>query len=148
MVNFIQAHRTADPAYGNNTSWTTKKVAARIREAALTLRHLDNLNCHDIPSGFRCSLKIVVHEHDDAYGYHRPSVRPDAPDQAKIKRADEVIDWTGQWLELWERNLVWARAFRAPWKKIEATLDCSRTTAWRHWIFALMKIAVHLNARG
>lgn len=147
-MSFLATNKSTDLAADGATSWTPLKVAARIREAALTLRHLDNLNCHDIPSGFRSSLKGVVRNHDEAYGYHRLSVQPDTPDPAEIQRADEVMEWTGQWLELWERNLVWARAFHAPWKKIERTLDCSRTTAWRHWIFALMKIAVHLNARG
>ena len=67
---------------------------------------------------------------------------PPAPDA--IDRMDEALAWL-HWLEADEVRLVWLRAEGVRWKSIAHRFGMDRSTAWRHWTAALIKIAARLN---
>ena len=53
------------------------------------------------------------------------------------------------WLHLLDADevrLVWLRAERVRWKAIAPRFGVDRSTAWRRWTCALIKIAAHLNS--
>lgn len=121
-------------------SWTPKTVAEAVEEAAHTLRRLPPVKVR----GYVSSWPPTIREFWEAYGWHDTKVRlgPPAPDA--IDRMDEVLHWL-LILEPDEVRLVWLRAEGVRWKSIAYRFGIDRSTAWRHWTFALIKIAAHLN---
>ena len=65
------------------------------------------------------------------------------PDQ--ITRMEETLNWI-EWINPGERNLVWLRAYRTPWRVIAHETGFPKTSAQRYWQAALLKIAVRLQA--
>ncbi len=61
------------------------------------------------------------------------------PDQ--ITRMEETLTWINQG----ERNLVWLRACRTPWRVIARETGFPKTSAQRYWHGALSQIAVRLS---
>ena len=128
-------------------AWTSQAVKARFREAAQTLRRLHNLTNRDVPMVRDTYWPTIVRPYVEGYGWDAPRSSLGAPAPGAIDRLDEAIGWASDWLEDYERHLVWERAFSVRWKVLEAKLGCDRTTAWRHYVFALVKVAAQLNAR-
>ena len=121
--------------------WTPRMVEDRIEEAAFTLRRLPDPRLQQA----RSSWPPIIHEFHDAYGAEPARLRLGPPSAAAIDRMDEVLAWL-MWVEPDEARLLWWRATRTPWKVIERRLGVCRTTAWRQWSFALIKIASRINA--
>ena len=64
------------------------------------------------------------------------------PDQ--ITRMEETLTWI-TWINQGERNLVWLRAYRTPWRVIARETGFPKTSAQRYWHGALLKIAARLE---
>ncbi|WP_085442551.1 DUF6362 family protein [Magnetofaba australis] len=120
--------------------WTPKQVIDRLEEAAKTLRRLPETG----PMGLRASWPEVLHDYWDAYGWSKAKTRLGPPSPDAIDRMDECFEWL-RWLEPDAAKLVWARACRVNWKIICAKRGEHRSTAWRYWSVAILKIATKLE---
>jgi Domain of unknown function (DUF6362) len=120
--------------------WTPKAVADRLEEAAQTLRRLPPVKVR----GYIASWPPIICDFWEAFGWHATEVRlgPPAPDA--VDRMDEALRWL-LCLEPDEVRLVWLRAEGVRWKSIAHRFRMDRSTAWRHWSCALIKIAAQLN---
>ena len=120
--------------------WTPTTVADRLEEAAQTLRRLPPVKVR----GYISAWPPTIRDFWEAFGWNAVEVRfgPPAPDA--IDRMDESLSWL-HWLEPNEVRLVWLRAEGVRWKSIAYRFGMDRSTAWRHWSCALIKIAAQLN---
>jgi hypothetical protein len=82
----------------------------------------------------------IVRDFWEAYGQDAPSLRPATPSAKAIDDLDAVLILVTKALDVNERKLVWDRAFRRPWKVICTHFHCDKTTAWRNYSMALMKL--------
>jgi hypothetical protein len=121
--------------------WTAKAVADRLEEAARTLRRLPPVKVR----GYISTWPPTIRDFWEAFGWNAVEVRlgPPAPDA--IDRMDESLAWLHV-LEPDEVRLVWLRAEGVRWKSIAHRFGMDRSTAWRHWSCALIKIAAHPNS--
>ena len=124
----------------SENAWTAKAVADRLEEAAQTLRRLPPVKVR----GYISTWPPTIRDFWEAFGWNTVEVRlgPPAPDA--IDRMDESLAWLHV-LEADEVRLVWLRAENVRWKTISHRFGINRSTAWRHWSYALIKIAAHLN---
>ena len=125
--------------------WDGKMVAARLEEAAETMKRLPQSGLK--PAGYISSWPTVLQEFYEAYGWNDLQVRLGPPTSDAIDQMDESLSWL-RWLELEQVRLVWLRAERVPWKLIMTRIGVSRATAWRMWASALVIIATRLNLAG
>ncbi len=121
--------------------WTAKLIAERLEDAAITLRRLPPVKVR----GYFNVWPSVVQDYWGALGAeHRIRLGPPLP--RAIDEMDEALAWM-KLVEADEAKLLWARATDLPWKAISYRFGMDRTTAWRHWMFALLQIAAHLNGK-
>lgn len=122
-------------------------VADRLEEAAYTLRRLPKVTVQ----GFKSNWPPTVNEFHEAYGYNDAEVRLGPPSAKHITEMDEAL----RWMLLvkddpeYTRKLVWLRANRVRWKRIEARFGHSRTKLhldWRNAIHTIL-VALHPTAR-
>ncbi|MBL8660602.1 MAG: helix-turn-helix domain-containing protein [Rhodospirillales bacterium] len=134
--------RSATKAIGGltmrNGSWTSKAVAERLEEAAATLRRLPPVRVR----GFYSAWPRIVGDVCEAVEPDEVHLGPPAP--AAIDRMDQALRWL-HWLEPDETRLVWLRAEGVRWKVITSRFRTGRSTLWRRWTGALIKIAGALN---
>jgi len=123
--------------------WTPKTVEARLEEAAHTLRRLPALKVQ----GYFSTWPPIIQDFWEAFGWHEAEVRLGPPSPTAIDRMDETMLWL-RWLDPDEVRLVWLRAEGVRWKIIGHRFGIDRSTAWRHWTYALIKIATRLNSPG
>ena len=123
--------------------WSPKDVAELLEEAARTLRRLPPVTVQ----GFISTRPPVIRDFWEAYGWHDAEVRLGPPSAAAIDRMDATLRWL-LCLEPDVVRLVWLRAEGVRWKSIAHRFGIDRSTAWRHWTCALIKIAAQLNASG
>lgn len=122
-----------------------KYIEQRFHEAADTLKRLQNLNNRDMPKSIQSAWPDIVHSFYEAYGWNNPKYVPARPTATEISRLDEVIDWSLKVSER-DRRILWERAFNIKWRYIQRRLNCrSRTTAWRLWVEAIIRISVIAN---
>ncbi len=119
--------------------WNPKEVIARLEEAAQTLKRLPE----EKVNGYRTSWPEMVPNWEQ-YGWDKPKKRLGPPSPESIDRMDECLAWL-RWLEPSEAKLVWARACRTNWKLIGRNTDMHRSTAWRYWTVAILKITSFLQ---
>ncbi len=120
--------------------WTPEIVAERLEEAADTLRRLPPVRVR----GHASSWPEVVRDVREAYGWDEARPRLGPPSPAAIDAMDEALRWLA-WLEPDEARLVWLRAEGVRWKLICYRFGVGRSTAWRRWVCALVKIAARLT---
>ncbi len=120
--------------------WTPKLVQAYLEEAADTLRRLPNRHIQ----GYVSTWPDVVQDYWEAFGWSETEARLSPPSPRAIDQMDRTLTWL-QWLEPSDSKLVWERASGRPWKVIAHDRGIDRTTAWRHWTYALITIAAKLN---
>ena len=118
--------------------WTAKDVAQRLEEAAATLSRLPLVRVR----GYRSTWPPIVRDVCEAVEPDRVRLGPPSP--AAIDRMDEALQWL-HWLEPDEMRLVWLRAEGVRWKVIAARFAASRSSVWRRWTCALIKVAEFLN---
>lgn len=121
-------------------TWTPTDVADALEDAALTLRRLPSVKIR----GYVSSWPPIIRDFWEAYGRHEVAVRLGPPAADAIDRMDEALGWL-HWLEADEVRLVWLRAEGVRWKSIAHRFGMDRSTVWRHWTAALIKIAARLN---
>ena len=125
----------------DNIEWNPRIVEEWFEEAADTLRRLPE---HRLKNT-RSSWPEVIREFHEAYGYDTVRLRI-PPTSAAIDRMDRVMTWL-KWLEPDEVRLVWLRANNVRWKSISYAFGVNRSTAWRYWVCALVKVASRLNSK-
>ncbi len=123
--------------------WTPKIVAARLDEAAETLRRLPMSG----PQQYQSSWPPIIQEFWEAYGWNEMKVRLGPPLPDDISRMDECMEWL-QWLNRDQLQLVWAKAEKFSWKMILPRCGMGRTKAWEVWMAALLEIATRLNMKN
>jgi Domain of unknown function (DUF6362) len=122
-------------------SWTESLVAERLEEAARTLRRLPPVTV----TGYFSVWPHIMHDMDDQKDWEQPVIHRRGPPSAQeISRMEQTLTWF-RFLSPDENRLLWLRADNTPWKSICRTIGCSRTTAWKRWVFALAKLAYGLN---
>ncbi len=126
--------------------WTETAVKARLEEAAETLKAL-RLGARDWPSRLAARWPDVVRSTWDAYGYTAVRMRPPVPSPQRISRADAAVQWL-LWVSDEERRILWGRASRIPWRRLEDLDGRSHTTLRKIQAGGLARIARRLNAEG
>ncbi len=126
----------------NRKKWDGKMVAARLEEAAETMKRLPANGLK--PNGYVSSWPPILREFFEAYGWNKLEMRLGPPSPEAIDRMEETLEWL-RWLEPDQVRLVWLHAERVPRKLIMAKIEVSRVTAWRMWAAALVVIATRLN---
>lgn len=124
--------------------WTLAEIEARLEEAAKTLVAL-KLTIRDIPSRQLVRWPEVVRGALDAYGFTPQRPRVPAPQPAAIDRADETVQWL-LWMTTEQRRIVWARACKVAWRKLEDLDGRSHTTLRKVRATGLDAILARLNA--
>lgn len=130
----------ASRAGAGSDRWTAEIIADRLEEAAQTLRRLPRENVR----GYFSTWPPIVRDACAAQASDPVRLGPPAPDA--IDRMDACLGWL-HLLEADEMRLVWLRAERVRWKAIAHRFGMNRSTLWRHWSCALLKIAAALNGR-
>lgn len=120
--------------------WTAKDVAEHFEEAILTLKRLPPVK---VQGYFNLWPDMLYSEAEILQMEKLPLRLRAAPDA--ITRLEQTFEWM-QWITVEERKLIWKRAARVRWKAICWELSCDRSTAWRKWVTACLKIAQRLNA--
>lgn len=128
----------------SKTFWTLAEIEARLEEAAKTLVAL-KLTIRDIPSRQMVRWPDVVRGSLDAYGFTPQRPRVAAPSPAAIDRADETVAWL-LWMDGEQRRIVWARACKIAWRKLEDLDGRSHTTLRKVRTAGLDAILKRLNA--
>ncbi len=115
-----------------------KWVDLRLREAVETIKELP-LSRHDMPDKAKSGWPDYARAAGDAYGYDDPEhpLIPKDTDKQKrkredsrnrrvlamqrerIKRMNEALDWTTEWLTIDERKIVLARAEGVSWDDLK-----------------------------
>lgn len=128
---------------------TAHSIAELLEEAGDTLRRLHFNTPKDGPGQYKSCMPATVREYWAAYGAQQVSVKPGPPTAAAIDRLDMVLALVVETLDEDDRALIWARCIypRVRWKKIAKRLCCSRMTAWRRWMDALMRLAEKANGK-
>lgn len=121
--------------------WTASMIEARFDEAMSVLRRLPN---DPNPQRRLTGWPVVLCDFWEAYGQHDVKLRLPAPSPDAIDRMHETFGWLS-WLEEEERKLVLWRGAREPWKAICRRICVDRSTAWRWWTYALVRIAARLE---
>jgi len=124
--------------------WTLAEIEARLEEAAKTLVAL-KLTIRDIPSRQMVRWPDVVRGSLDAFGFTPQRPRVAAPTPGAIDRADETVAWL-LWMEAEQRRIVWARACKIAWRKLEDLDGRSHTTLRKVRASGLDAILARLNA--
>ncbi len=114
------------------------RMRQRLELAAMTIRKLKVPGVR--PKDDKAYWPDVVRDYWEAYGTGSSMVPLDAPSARAIDDLDALCLLINKALDLNERKVVWARAFRKPWKVIQATHGFDRTTAWRIYTMAVMKL--------
>ena len=126
----------------NQDLWTLNLLKAYLEEAADTLKRMP---LQGLPAGMKSQWPDIICEWQ--WPADPDEVKLSPPSPAAIDRMDEVIRWL-RWVETkQDLQLIWMRARNIPWKVITSRLNCSRTTAWHQWRFAVLKLCSALNNR-
>ena len=72
-------------------------------------------------------------------------MRLGSPTPDAISRMEEVLNW--MWLidSVEERQLIWLRAKRVPWKAICRAMGYGRTKLWQDWVAALVTLSYRIE---
>ena len=119
-------------------AWPPSVIGIYLAEAADTLSRLPDLH-----AGRYTTLWPDVERRPDGLD-HLARGRGGPPSATAIDRMDATLDWL-HWLEPDDRRLAWDRACGVPWKILAHRHGMTRTTAWRHWVAALLTISQHLS---
>lgn len=118
---------------------TVDYVAHRFEECVSTLRKLPGERSLGYVSYWP---EIKYDQRELARQEAQPLRLRPAPDQ--ITRMEETLTWI-TWVNHGERNLVWLRAYRTPWRAISRKTGFPKTSAQRYWQGALLKIAERIE---
>ncbi len=122
--------------------YTALEVADRFEEAVYTLKRLPPVR---VQGHFNAWPKVIRSTAERLQEQKEPMRLP-PPQPAAISRMEECLEWVLSLNET-ERDLVWMRAKRTPWKTICRHIGYRRTKAWELYTIALLKIVTRLNTR-
>ena len=118
---------------------TAEQIAHRFEECVTTLRKLPG----ERSLGYVSYWPDIKYDQRELARQEAQPIRLRAtPEQ--ITRMEETLSWIA-WINHGERNLVWLRAYRTPWRAISRETGFPRTSAQRYWQGALLKIAERLE---
>ena len=120
--------------------WTHTQVAARMEEAATTLKRLPSKT----KQGYYSFWPDIVPDANGGDACDKALIRLGSPSAEAITRMDECFDWL-RWLEPDQAKLIWLRAERVPWKMITRFFGIARSTASVKRDAAIMQIVAILN---
>ena len=116
------------------TPTTIEEVAVRFEQCVTTLTRLPG----GIQAGHASYWPEVVHTPRERArqpkGANRLSATP-----ADITAMEQTLTWFDG-LNLVQRELVWDRAYRTPWRQIARQTGLPRTSAQRYWNQALLVV--------
>lgn len=115
---------------------TAKDIAARFEEALYTLKRLPKAYI----MGYHTLWPPIVYTKMEIMQQAKLPMRLGPPLPKAIDRMEETFNWIF-WLEIEEREVVWLRAARMPWRGICTRLGVSKSVAWKRWTTGLTKIA-------
>lgn len=122
---------------------TAKDIAARFEEALYTLKRLPKAYI----MGYHTLWPPIVYTEMEIMQQEKRPMRLGPPLPDAIDRMEETFNWIF-WLEIEEREIIWLRARRMPWRGVCMRVGLSRTEAWKRWATALEKIACQKNKRA
>ena len=117
---------------------TMVSTADRLEEAAYMLRRLPKVTVQ----GCKSNWPQTVNEFHECYGYNEATVHLGPPSARHIAEIDKALLWFNlldPHLD-YTRRLVWLRANRIRWKRIEPRFGHSRTKLHNDYRNALMAI--------
>lgn len=117
-----------------------KDVALRFEEALYTLKRLPKAHV----MGYHTLWPRIAYTTWEIMQQEKKPMRLGPPLPAAIDRMEEVFRWI-VWLEVEERQIVWLRAARLPWRAICMRVGLSRTAATHRWLVAMLKVAKRHN---
>ncbi len=123
--------------------WTSEMVAARLEEAADTLRRLPDADAK-FRAGLHSAWPDVVREAVTAYAAAGPRVRLGPPAPGAIDRLEATISWLA-WLTEAQRRIAWALASGLSAARLARMIGCHRNTIANRQAAALRIIAGRLN---
>ena len=98
------------------------------------------------PPRYRCCMPDIIYTQQEVAFMDRKLVRP-RPTQAEVSIWEKVvINWLPL-LTVFERNLVWKRANRLPWKLLCRELGRTRVHLWRIHDRAILKIQLQMKQK-
>ncbi len=104
---------TTKPA---DQEWTLEDIRYRLAEAADTLK-LMPMPHRGCPAAYQTGWPDVPYEWT-AYGYTPATARRPPPTAIQIDKLDQTLQWL-HWLNREQRQIVFARACRFSWRKLE-----------------------------
>lgn len=122
------------------------KTIEEIKQDLETAAYVERLMPAVRPPKYRCSMPEIIYTPQEIAFMDKRLVRP-RPTQAQVTSWEMVVL---QWLPLltpYERNLVWKRANRLPWKLLCRELGRTRVHLWRIYDRALFKLTVQQSAQ-
>lgn len=124
------------------TPTTIEEVAVRFEQCVTTLTRLPG----GIQAGHASYWPEVVHTPRERArqpkGANRLSATP-----ADITAMEQTLTWFDG-LNPVQRELVWARAYRTPWRQIARQMGLPRTSAQRYWNQALLVVLEALTSQA
>ncbi|MGH1471594.1 MAG: DUF6362 family protein [Cellvibrionaceae bacterium] len=119
-------------------NFTPEHIALRFEECVSTLRKLPG----ERSLGYVSYWPEIKYDRRELARQEVQTIRlRPTPDQ--ITRMEETLSWI-TFVNHGERNLIWLRAYRTPWRVISRETGFPRTSAQRYWQGALIKIAERL----
>ncbi|OOY34396.1 hypothetical protein BOV88_10275 [Solemya velum gill symbiont] len=119
-------------------NFTPEYIALRFEECVSTLRKLPG----ERSLGYVSYWPEIKYDRRELARQEVQTIRL-RPTPDKITRMEETLSWI-TFVNHGERNLIWLRAYRTPWRVISRETGFPRTSAQRYWQGALIKIAERL----
>lgn len=120
------------------------KTIEEIKQDLETAAYVERLMPAVRPPKYRCCMPEIIYTPQEIAFMDKRLVRP-RPTQAQVTLWEMVVlDWLPL-LTPYERNLVWKRANRLPWKLLCRELGRTRVHLWRIYDRALFKLTVQQN---
>ncbi len=128
-----------------NERLTATQIADRFEEAIITLRRLHVPGTK--PKGYFSSWPEMVYTTWEILAQETRPLRLGAPTPDAISRMEEVLNWI--WLidSTHDRQLIWLRAKRIPWKAICRAMGYGRTKLWQDWMAAMIKLSYRIEEK-
>lgn len=139
-----ERERATTTSVATGRVWSPKMIAARLREAMLTIAAMP-LPPRALPSQAVTISLPLVRSYWEAYGQDPARSTAVVPAPEKIARAYEAIEWT-LCLGDADRLLLLGVAARVGWKKMQPRLGFSERHLRRMHRKALMSLTCRLNS--
>lgn len=117
---------------------TLDEIKDRIESAVYVMKLLPPVKVQ----GYRSTMPDIIYTPQELIFMDKKPIKI-RPTSEQITQMDEVLEWL-EFLEPWERKLVWKRGARIPWKVLSYEFGLHRSNLCRHYEKALVKIFVKI----